>query len=96
MRWVVEHGSATYSVEFEPLVGLLIVVPDRPVVLVHHDARAAPVQMHVDHYQPVSYVWLLTDELFVVRGDELEELLGGLDGGDDFLLLLRGHYDLNL
>ena len=44
-----EHGSATYSVEFEPLVGLLIVVPDRSVVLVHHNAWAAPVQMHVDH-----------------------------------------------
>ena len=90
-----EQGTATYSVEFEPLVGLLIVVPDRPVVLVHHDAWAAPVQMHVDNYQSVKYV-LFTDELFVVRGDELEELLGGLDGGDNFLLLLRGHYDLNL
>ena len=44
----------------------------------------------------LSYLWLLTDELFVVLGDELEELLGGLDGGDDFLLLLWGHYDLNL
>ena len=39
---------------------------------------------------------MLTDQLLVLRGDELEELLGGLDGGDDFLLLLRRHYDLNL
>ena len=49
-----EHGSVTYSVEFEPLVGLLVVVPYGPIVLVHHDAWAAPVQMNVDHYYPVN------------------------------------------
>lgn len=90
-----EHGFVTYGVELEPLVCLLVVVPYGPIVLVHHDAWAAPVQMNVDHYTLSIYA-SLTDKLLVLRGDELEELLGGLDGGDDFLLLLWRHYDLNL
>ena len=44
-----EHEFGTYSVELEPLVGLLVVVPYGPIVLVHHDAWAAPVQMNVNH-----------------------------------------------
>ena len=38
-----------YSEKFETLVSLLIIVPDGPVVLVHDDAGAAPVQVNVDY-----------------------------------------------
>ena len=49
-----EHGFGTYGVELEPLVGLLVVVPYGPIVLVHHDAWAAPVKMNVNHYYPIN------------------------------------------
>ncbi len=49
-----EDGYVTYGVELEPLVGLLVVVPYGPIVLVHHDAWPAPVQMYVDHYYPIN------------------------------------------
>jgi hypothetical protein len=38
-----------YSVEFEALVCFFIVVPDGSVVLIHHDAWTAPMQMDINH-----------------------------------------------
>ena len=42
-------GFAAYSIEFNPLIGLFVIKPNRSIVLVHHDAWTAPVQMNVDH-----------------------------------------------
>lgn len=42
-RWI------AYCVKLEALVGLLIVEPDRLVVLVHYHAWAAPSQVDIDH-----------------------------------------------
>ena len=42
--------EAAYCVELKALVSFFIVVPDGPVVLIHHDAGAAPIQVHIDYY----------------------------------------------
>ena len=49
-----EDGYLTYGVELDPFVGLLVVVPYSSIVLVHHDAWSAPVQMNVDHYYLIN------------------------------------------
>ena len=59
----------TYSVEFEPLVGLLVVVPDRPVVLIHHDAWATPVQMHVNYYYSNKHCNVAIPMSFLFSGE---------------------------
>ena len=67
--------------ELYPVLSLLVVEEDRPVVLVHHDAGPAPCRVQVHHHQ-----------LLVLRGGDLlgEVLLGG-DRVHDFLLLLGRH-----
>ena len=62
----VEGIMISYSVEFNSLVGLLVVVPDCLVVLIHHNAWPAPIQVHINYYLIYHSSEIVTNEFFVV------------------------------
>ena len=90
MLFIILH----YSIEFEALICFLIIIPDCSVVLIHHDAWTAPMQMNVNYCYENKMLKRLTDDLFVALGNQLQELFSGGDDLHDFLLLFRRHVDL--